>query len=74
LSEQTKREFRHAHLSIALAVVLLVTSAILFHDNEDAMTAGGVVAFVACFGLFFFLDIREYRMGKSRSHDYQDSD
>jgi K+ transporter len=61
LSEQAKNEFRHANISVAVALVLLAINAALFHDNEDAMTAGGVFAFVVCFGLFFFLDVREHR-------------
>lgn len=56
-----KNKFKHANISVAVATVLLVLNAVLFHGNEEAMSAGGVVALVVCFGLLFFLDEREYR-------------
>jgi inner membrane protein involved in colicin E2 resistance len=67
LSEEMKNKFKHAHTGVAVAAVLLVIDLILFHDNESAMSAGGVVAFAACMAVMFILDEREYRARHSES-------
>jgi undecaprenyl pyrophosphate phosphatase UppP len=57
---------RHGHIGIAVATVLLIVSAIFFHDNEDAMSAAGVMALVVCFGIYLFLNERERRGQRSQ--------
>lgn len=56
-----RRKFRLANISIAVTTVLLVAYAVVFHDNEDVMSAGGVLAIFFAVSLFSLLDERDYR-------------
>jgi hypothetical protein len=56
-----RNKFKHAHAGVAVGAVLLVANLVAFHGNDEAMSAGGLVAFAAAMGVFFFLDEREYR-------------
>lgn len=53
-----RRMQKNAYISIVAAAVVLIADAILFHDNEDLMTAIGMAAFFGCLGLFLILDER----------------
>jgi hypothetical protein len=66
-----RNKFRHAHISIAVTTALMVIYTLIFNDNEDAMSVGGVIFFFSCLGLLFFLDEREYR---ARHPNGEDSD
>lgn len=60
---------RHGHIGVACAVVVLAVCLVLFHDDEDAMTIGTVVAIVVCFGIFSFLNHHDERTRDPRDAD-----
>jgi len=64
-----KNKFRRANVGVAVGAVLLATNLILFHGNDRAMSAGGLVAFVVAMGIFLFLDERDYRARHSVDRD-----
>jgi hypothetical protein len=66
-----RKKFRLANISIAVTTVLLIAYTIVFHDNEDVMSAGGALWIFFALGLFFFLDERDYR---ARHPNGDDSD
>jgi ABC-type cobalamin transport system permease subunit len=62
-----KSKFKHANKGIAVGASLLIVGAILFHNNETAMSIVGLTAFAACMAVTFILDEREYRARHSSS-------
>lgn len=56
-----KALIHHGHIGIACAVVVMIVSLLLFHDNEDGMTSGTVVALIVCFGVFSYLNRHDER-------------
>lgn len=61
--------FRFANISVAVTAVLIVIYTVIFNDNEDAMSAGGVLAILFAVSLFSFLDERDYRARHSGKGD-----
>jgi len=64
-----KALIHHGHIGVACAVVVMIVSLLLFHDNEDAMTGGTVVALIVCFGVFSYLNRRDERTRAPRKTD-----
>jgi hypothetical protein len=55
---------RYANIGLAVAFVILLVGGILLRDaGEGPQGALGLVAFVACFAVYHFLDERAKRRG-----------
>ena len=62
-----KNKIKHANKGIAVGAILIIVGAILFHNNDTALSIVGLVGFAACMAVSFILDEREYRARHSGS-------